>query len=101
MLAGLLHHQALDGLPPRIPKLITEFGFSAFATADEVDLAGAVFDAEVAAEFLALGGETAYMYGYEPSELIRELAQCDSWGNLTLLQADSRHRIKAPVAAFW
>jgi hypothetical protein len=101
MLAGLLHHQALDGLPPQIPKVITEFGFSAFATADQVDLAGAVFDADVAAEFLALGGQTAYLYGYEPSELIRELAQCPTWGNLVLFQADSRHRIEAPVAAFW
>jgi hypothetical protein len=101
MLAGLLHHQTLDGLPAGIPKIITEYGFSAFATADEVDLAGAVLDADVAAEFLALGGQTAYLYGYEPSELIRELAQCDTWGNLTLLRSDSRHRIKAPVAAFW
>jgi hypothetical protein len=101
MLAELMHRQSLDGLPPTIPRIVTEYGYSAFAAEREVDLAGAVFDAEVAAEFLALGGETAYLYGYEPSELIRELPQCDTWGNLTLLQSDSRHRVKAPVAAYW
>jgi hypothetical protein len=101
MLAEVMHRQTLDGLPADIPRIITEYGYSAFATRDEVDLAGAVLDADIAAEFLALGGERAYLYGYEPSELMSELPQCKTWGNLTLLQSDSRHRIKAPVAAYW
>jgi hypothetical protein len=101
MLAEVMHRQTLDGLPANIPRIITEYGYSAFATRDEVDLAGAVLDADIAAEFLALGGERAYFYGYEPSELMSELPECETWGNLTLLQANSRHRIKAPVAAYW
>jgi hypothetical protein len=101
MLAAVMHRQVLDGLPPGIPRIVTEYGYSAFATRDEVDLAGAVFDADAAAEFLALGGKAAHLYGYEPSELIRELPHCDTWGNLTLLQADPGHRVKAPVAAYW
>jgi hypothetical protein len=101
MLARIMRNQTLDGLPQNVPRVITEYGYSAFAAANEVDLAGAVFDADVAANFLALGGRQAYIYGYEPSELIRELPQCNSWGNLTLLQSDSMHRVKEPVAAYW
>jgi len=101
MLAAVMHHQSTEGIPPGIPRIITEYGYSAFATRDEVDLSGAVLDADIAANFIALGGDSAYLYGYEPSELMRELPQCDTWGNLTLLQSDSRHRAKAPVAAYW
>jgi hypothetical protein len=101
MLAALMHRQTLDGLPPGIPQIVTEYGFSAFAARDEVDLAGAVFNADAGANFLALGGQTAYIYGYEPSELIRELPYCNTWGNLTLFQSDSAHHIQAPVAAYW
>ena len=96
-----MHHQRADGLPSGIPRIITEYGYSPFAARPEVDIAGAVLDADIAAYFLALGGDSAYLYGYEPSELIRELPQCNSWGNLTLLQSDSQHRVKTPVAAYW
>jgi hypothetical protein len=101
MLAEVMHRQALDGLPPQIPRIITEYGYSAFATRDEVELSGAVLDADIAAQFLALGGQRAYLYGYEPSELIEELRQCNSWGNLTLLQSSPRRTRLAPVAAYW
>jgi len=101
MLAEVMHSQAVDGLPSRIPRIITEYGYSSYATRDEVELAGAVLDADVAAEFLALGGQRAYLYGYEPSELIDERHGCSSWGNLTLLQASPRGKQLAPVAAYW
>jgi hypothetical protein len=101
MLAELMHRQAIEGLPPQIPRIITEYGYSAFATRDEVELSGAVLDADIAAEFLALGGQRAYLYGYEPSELIEELHGCSSWGNLTLLQSSRRRKQLAPTAAYW
>jgi hypothetical protein len=102
MLAEVMHRQTLEGLPANIPRIITEYGYSAFATRDEVDLSGAVLDADIAAEFLALGGARAYLYGYEPSELMSESPpQCNTWGNLTLLQSNARRQVKAPVAAYW
>lgn len=100
MLAAVMHRQTLEGIPRGIPRIITEYGYSAFATRDEVELSGAVLNVDIAADFLALGGNSAYLYGYEPSELLQEL-KCPSWGNLTLLQADSEHHVKAPVAAYW
>jgi hypothetical protein len=101
MLAEVMHRQAIDGLPPQIPRIITEYGYSAFATRDEVELSGAVLDADIAAQFLALGGQRAYLYGYEPSELIEELHRCSSWGNLTLLQSTRGRNRLSPVAAYW
>ncbi len=100
MLAAVMHRQTLEGLPPAIPRVITEYGYSAFAAQHEVELSGAVLNVDIAADFLALGGDSSYLYGYEPSELLREL-KCASWGNLTLLQANSEHRVRAPVASYW
>lgn len=99
LLAGVLHRQELDGLPPSVPRVISEYGYSAFAARPEADLPGALFDAETAAQFLALGGDTAYLYGYEPQPLIREAGACNTWGNLALWQSDEAHRIIRPLAA--
>ncbi|PZS22843.1 MAG: hypothetical protein DLM61_25185, partial [Pseudonocardiales bacterium] len=100
LLAGLLHRQELDGLPPSVPRVISEYGYSAFAGRAEVDLPGALLDAETAAQFLTLGGDASYLYGYEPQPLIRESGVCNTWGNLALWQSDDAHRIIRPLAAF-
>ncbi|MDQ6749756.1 MAG: discoidin domain-containing protein [Actinomycetota bacterium] len=99
LLAGVLRAQQEAGLPRRVPRVIAEYGYSAFAGRPEVDLPGALFDAETAAQFLSLGGQVSYLYGYEPDSLIRESARCNSWGNLTLWQSDGEHRIIRPLAA--
>lgn len=52
-----LHH---DGLPPSLPCLMTEYGYSAFAGQAEVEMPGALLNAEIVAQFLALGGSAAY-----------------------------------------
>jgi hypothetical protein len=101
ILAEVMHRQTLDGLPADIPRFITEYGYSAFSTSDEVELSGAVLDADIAADFLALGGKRAYLYGYEPGELLQEPQGCATWGNLTLLQSDSHGKVIGKVAAYW
>lgn len=100
-LTGILALQAAHGLPAALPKIVTEYGFSAFAGRAEVDRTGALFDVDTAARFLALGGTAAYLYGYEPDQLIRESPRCDTWGNLTLFQSTWDRRITHPVAAYW
>ena len=76
-----LHH---DGVPSEIPWLMTEYGYSVFAGRHEVDIEGALFDADVVGSFLTLGGTKPFLYGYEPNYLTDEL-KC-SWGNLMMLQ---------------
>jgi len=73
-----------DGVPTTIPWLMTEYGYSVFAGRHEVDVEGALFDADTVGTFLTLGGSRPYLYGYEPNYLQDEL-KC-SWGNLMILQ---------------
>ena len=63
---------------------MTEYGYSVFAGRHEVDIEGALFQADVVGTFLSLGGNEAYLYGYEPNNLQDEL-KC-TWGNLMMLQ---------------
>ncbi len=88
-----------DGVPSDIPWLMTEFGYSVFAGRHEVDIEGALFQADAVGAFLTAGGRTAYLYGYEPNYLTNEL-NC-SWGNLMMLQSAGRqlHRLSTYYSA--
>jgi hypothetical protein len=88
-----------QGVPRSLPKVVAEFGYSAFASRAEVDIEGALFDADFAGHFLALGGATAFLYGYEPTYLDHD-PRCDAWGNNALFLATSRRDIRHPVAAY-
>lgn len=99
LLSATVANLYAQGLPRTTPLLITEYGYSAFATQLEVDLPGALFNADVIGTFLALGGATAYLYGLEPTPLYRE-ANCDSWGNNTLFLANDERHILARTATY-
>jgi hypothetical protein len=90
-----------DGVPTAIPWLMTEYGYSVFAGRHEVDIEGALFNADTVGTFLTLGGSKPYLYGYEPNYLRDEL-KC-SWGNLMMLQLepnnDQVNRLSAYHAA--
>jgi hypothetical protein len=90
-----------DGVPQNIPWLITEYGYSAYAGQPEVDLPGALLNADLVAYFLTHGGSGAYFYGCEPNTLIKELDECETWGNLSLFQSDDDRHIQSPFAAYY
>ncbi|MGH7593007.1 MAG: hypothetical protein ACRELE_04040, partial [Gemmatimonadales bacterium] len=83
-LAGL--RQA--GLPDSIPRVMTEYGYSAHLSLAEVTLPAALFDADAVANFFAHGGSKAFYFGYEPASLGHE-RDCVHWGNLIMFLADS------------
>ncbi|MGH7583590.1 MAG: discoidin domain-containing protein [Gemmatimonadales bacterium] len=83
-LAALRH----AGLPDSIPRIMTEYGYSAHLSPIEVQLPSALFDADVVANFFAHGGSKAFYFGYEPGTL-SEVAECHGWGDLLMLLADS------------
>jgi hypothetical protein len=90
-----------DGVPAAIPWFMTEYGYSVFAGRHEVDIPGALFNADTVGAFLTLQGSKAYQYGYEPNYLADEL-KC-SWGNLMMLQlnpnSEQVNRLSAYYAA--
>ena len=90
-----------DGLNRAIPRIITEYGYSAFAGKAEVDLPGAILNAEIAAQFLTMGGSAAYLYGYEPNSVIHEKEVCDAWGNLMLLQENDEGGKPVPLPCYY
>ncbi len=88
-----------DGASARLPLLMTEYGYSAFSSAAEMDRAGAILNAEAIAEFLTRGGSEAYFYGTEPSTLDRNNT-CDSWGDNTLFVSDDERHILAKNSTY-
>ena len=89
-----------EGLPEQMPLFMTEYGYSAFAGQNEVDLPGAVLNADIVGKFLALGGDAAFLYGYEPSPLDRDGPKA-SWGNNTILVSDDERQIVGRTATYW
>jgi hypothetical protein len=61
LLADLIRRQERHGLPADIPKVITEYGWSSFAGQVEVEMPGAMLNAEIAALFPPLGGENEFL----------------------------------------
>ncbi len=98
-LADAMRQLEEQGVPRSLPKIIAEYGYSAFASRAEVDVEGALFDADLLGHFLSLGGATAYLYGYEPTYLDDD-PRCSAWGNNALFLATSRRDIRYPVAAY-
>src|SRR6266404_119386 len=99
MLTDALNELQQGGLTHDIPWLITEYGYSAFGARAEVDLDGALLNADSVGRFLTMGGEAAYLYGYEASEIIKE-QECSA-GNNMLFFRDDRGQIKKPTATYW
>ncbi len=88
-----------DGVPSDIPWLMSEYGYSVFGGRHEVDIEGALFNADTVGAFLTLGGAKPYLYGYEPNYLQNEL-KC-SWGNLMILQLHARNDQLNRLSAYY
>ncbi len=99
MLTDALGELQQGGLPKEIPWIISEYGYSAFGARAEIDLEGALLNADSVARFLMLGGETAYLYGYEGSHAIKE-TEC-SVGNNMLFFLNDKGRTGKPTATYW
>lgn len=88
MLTRDLQRLRTAGLPDSIPRIMTEYGYSAHLSTAEVTLPAALFDVDLVANFFAHGGSKSFYFGYEPGYLAHE-PRCEHWGNLIMFLADS------------
>jgi hypothetical protein len=80
-----------------VPWIMTEYGYSVFGGRPEIDIEGALFNADAVANFLTLGGEQTFLYGYEPNELLQEV-ECSQGNNmLFLIRDDGRISYRMPT----
>jgi hypothetical protein len=102
LLSDFLSSLYSQGLPRSTPIMITEYGYSAFSTETEVDLPGALFNADLVGTFLAVVRPpgAVYMYGLEPTPLYKG-PDCDTWGNNTMFLSNDRRRILARTATYY
>ena len=99
MLTDALNEMQQGGLRPDIPWIISEYGYSAFAARAEIDLEGALINADSVARFFTVGGDVAYLYGYEASHVIQE-TECSVGNNMMFFMGENG-RAKTPTAAYW
>ena len=66
--------------------MITEYGYSAFAGQPEVELPGAIVNAETVAHAARARRRDQLPYGLEPDDVFQEDEgkPCNTWGNLML-----------------
>jgi hypothetical protein len=99
-LKNALRNLRAQGVPAAMPIVISEFGYSAFAAQAEVDMSGALFEADLVGNFLSLGGATAFLYGYEPTSLDHDPDCPTGYGNDALFLATTPPHAPAPVATY-
>ena len=100
LLQGSLKRLVRDGVPRDIPWYMTEYGYSAFGSQAEVDLPGAIVNADLVATFLGFGGAKAFLYGYEPGEPLHEKPCAAAWGNnMMFLEAEPPVKLPTHYAA--
>ncbi|MGH6994024.1 MAG: hypothetical protein ACREEH_11890, partial [Caulobacteraceae bacterium] len=90
-----------DGVPAAVPKIVSEYGFSAFGGRPEVEISGALIDADIAAHSLALGAKAAFLFGYGPGRPYQGARPCAGFGDLMLFEADRQGRAGPPLPSFY
>ena len=86
-------------VPRNIPWIISEYGYSAFAGRAELSIEGALMHADIVGEFLTLGGDQAFLYGYAPDVVIEE-RDCTA-GNNMLFSMDDEGNIEHRFATYF
>lgn len=98
MLTESLREMQRQGVTHKLPWIISEYGFSAYATRAEISMEGALFNADVVGRFLALGGDQAFLFGYPGSRPV--IDQCTAGNNMLFFMSDDG-KIKYPYAPYY
>ncbi len=87
LLKDALSDMQQRGLSRQIPWIISEYGYSAFATRAEISIEGALLNADIVGKFLELGGDQAFLFGYTPGYVDRDFP-CTAGNNMLFSMND-------------
>lgn len=90
-----------DGVPRSVPRIITEYGFSAYSGRAMSEMPSALLMAGIVGQWLHLGGDAAYMFGYGPATPVNQHLPCAGYGNMMLQMADARGQATTPMPSFY
>jgi hypothetical protein len=90
-----------DGWPRRVPRIISEYGFSAFSGRVESEMPSALLTADIAGQWLTLGGKAAYLFGYPPNWPATHDRKCGGYGNMMLFMADQNGQAGQPMPNYY
>jgi len=90
-----------DGVPAKTPLIITEYGLSAHSGRAMSEMPSALLMAQIAGEWLHLGGKAAYMFGYPPNTPINQTNACAGFGNMTPYMADPQGQATTPTPTYY
>ncbi len=99
ILANSLREMQRRGLSRRIPWIISEYGYSAYAARAELTMEGALLNADIVGRFLSLGGDQAFLFGYTPGYVNRD-EPCTA-GNNMLFSMDGEGNISHRFATYF
>jgi hypothetical protein len=99
LLEDALREMERRGVSRQIPWIISEYGYSAFAARAEISIEGALLNADIVGKFLTLGGDQAFLFGYTPSEILREVP-CTA-GNNMLFSMEEKGNITHRFATYF
>ena len=87
LMEAALRSMGHSGLSRKIPWIISEYGYSAFASRAEIDIEGALLNADIVGTFLTLGGDQAFLFGYTPGYVGRDFS-CTAGNNMLFSLGD-------------
>ncbi|MBQ1543933.1 MAG: discoidin domain-containing protein [Caulobacteraceae bacterium] len=101
LMADLFKRLDDDGVPRDIPWIIAEYGFSAYSGRAMSELPSALLNADIVGQFMTLGGDATYLFGYTPNVPINQHQPCAGYGNMMLWQADENGQAKWKMPAYY
>jgi len=88
-----------QGLSRQLPWIISEYGYSAFASRAAIGIEGALLNADIVGRFLTLGGDQTFLFGYTPGQPAAEM-YCPTGGNM-LFSMDNDGKITHRFAPYY
>src|SRR2546430_2499674 len=89
LMEAALQAMQQSGLSQNVSWIISEYGYSAFASRAEIDIEGGLLNADIVGKFLTLGGDQAFLFGYTPGYVDRDFP-CTAGNNMLFSLEDDR-----------